>query len=525
MIRVIIYVLIIFALAAGFAWLADNPGAVTLSFQDYDIRTTVMAAAVFLVALLVIGRLLWLVIRSLLRAPRRISRQVADRRRELGHNALTEGFIAIGSGDANLASFYSAESRYYAQSEPLTLMLTAQTAQLSGDDMAARAAFEAMLAKPKTRILGLRGLFLEARRRGDREAARSFAEAADREKPGLGWAGSALLEYQAADGEWADALTTLDSLATGGTIDRDRATRLRAVLRTARAMDLEDSEPQTARDLAFEAHRLAPDLVAAAVLAARLATRLGDPKRGTKVLETVWRNEPHPEIAAAYMDVRPGESNRDRLKRMAQLTKIRANHREGRLAMARAAIDAQDWPAAREELRGLISTDPTERAYLLMAEIEEGEHGDIGRARDWLSRALRAPRDAAWVADGFVFDHWEPVSPISGDLDAFEWKVPAERLPRVDEAPLEDARPIDEFRAPTVISETIAEVTAEAKPVEQPEKADDASETDKTVVAEKVVQHQPDDPGPEPEEDGEGAPKEAGDAAEPRSKRFKLFPS
>ena len=421
------------------------------------------------------------------------------------------------------ASFYSAESRYYAQSEPLTLMLTAQTAQLSGDEMAARAAYEAMLAKPKTRILGLRGLFLEARRRGDREAARSFAEAADREKPGLGWAGSALLEYQAADGEWADAMATLDGLATGGAIDRDRAIRLKAVLRVARAMELEDSEPQAARDLAFEAHRLAPDLVAAAVLAARLATRLGDPKRGTKVLESVWRHEPHPEIAAAYMDTRPGESNRDRLKRMAQLTKIRANHREGRLALARAAIDAQDWAAAREELRGLIATDPSERAYLLMAEIEEGEHGDIGRARDWLSRALRAPRDSAWVADGFVFDHWEPVSPISGALDAFEWKVPAERLPRVDDSSAEDILTARDFPAPAVISETIAEVTAEAKEAEAIKA--DVEEAKAPPTTEIVVSHQPDDPGPEPDADTDGSAKSNGNSSEARSKRFKIFPN
>ena len=29
-----------------------------------------------------------------------------------------------------------------------------------------------------------------------------------------------------------------------------------------------------------------------------------------------------------------------------------------------------------------------------------------------------APRDKAWVADGWVSDHWMPVSPISGKLDA-----------------------------------------------------------------------------------------------------------
>ncbi|MNL65396.1 hypothetical protein D3C87_1897250 [compost metagenome] len=59
-----------------------------------------------------------------------------------------------------------------------------------------------------------------------------------------------------------------------------------------------------------------------------------------------------------------------------------------------------------------------------MAEIEEGQTGDQGKAREWLARAVRAPRDPAWTADGIVSDEWEPVSPVTGRLDAFEWKVP-----------------------------------------------------------------------------------------------------
>jgi HemY protein len=41
-----------------------------------------------------------------------------------------------------------------------------------------------------------------------------------------------------------------------------------------------------------------------------------------------------------------------------------------------------------------------------------------------MMRALNARRDPAWSADGFVSDRWLPVSPISGRLDAFEWKDP-----------------------------------------------------------------------------------------------------
>ena len=59
-----------------------------------------------------------------------------------------------------------------------------------------------------------------------------------------------------------------------------------------------------------------------------------------------------------------------------------------------------------------------------MAEIEQRESGDEGRAREWMARAMRAPRDPAWTADGIVSDRWMPVSPVSGRLDAFQWKVP-----------------------------------------------------------------------------------------------------
>jgi HemY protein len=76
-----------------------------------------------------------------------------------------------------------------------------------------------------------------------------------------------------------------------------------------------------------------------------------------------------------------------------------------------------------------MRANPTERVCLLMAEIEEGEHSDQGRVRGWLARALDAPRDPVWSADGHAFPDWAPVSPISGRVDAFEWRVAADRPP------------------------------------------------------------------------------------------------
>ena len=61
-----------------------------------------------------------------------------------------------------------------------------------------------------------------------------------------------------------------------------------------------------------------------------------------------------------------------------------------------------------------------------MARIEGEQHGHTGRVREWLARAVNAPRDPAWTADGVVSDRWAPVSPVTGALDAFRWRVPVE---------------------------------------------------------------------------------------------------
>src|SRR5205085_2359444 len=83
---------------------------------------------------------------------------------------------------------------------------------------------------------------------------------------------------------------------------------------------------------------------------------------------------------------------------------------------------------AREALAPFIE-NPTQRVAMLMAEIERGEHGDTGRARGWMLRAVRARHDPVWTADGYVSDRWRPVSPVSGRLDAFQWQTPLAALP------------------------------------------------------------------------------------------------
>jgi HemY protein len=468
MIRVLAYFVIVFLVAAGAAWLADRPGEVVLHWQGYEIRTSLFLAAAGVLAVMAAIAIVWALLRAIFRAPRALSSHLGRRRRDRGYRALNAGIIAVGAGDPRAARRAAEESRALLGPQPLVLLLTAQAAQLSGEPDGARAAFQALAERPETRLLGLHGLFVEAERHDQHEAARHFAEEAAAATPRVAWAGTAVFDYAARDGDWRTAVAALDANVQAGIVDAGEAPHVRAALLTARAMELEASEPERARYLALDALKLQPGLAPAAVVAARLHSRNADLRRASKVLEAAWKVEPNPEIADAYATVRPGDSVLDRLKRMRKLADTRANHPEGSMAIARAAIDAGDWEAARHALEGL-SKAPTERVCLLMAEIEDRENNDQGRVRGWLTRALGAPRDPAWVADGQVLERWLPVSPVTGRVGAVEWKVPPlapqRGLAPLDGGPLEEPlAAVDNFAVPRLEHRGMPPLPPEAEP-------------------------------------------------------------
>ncbi len=438
MIRVLFYLAIVFLVGLGFAWLADRPGDMLVTFEGYQYRVSLMVAAVAVVAIVAAVMIAWWLLKALWNSPYSVARYFRVRRRDRGYQALSTGMIAAGAGDAALARRMNAQAAKLIRSdqEPLVHLLDAQASLLEGDHDAARKKFEAMLDDPEMRLLGLRGLYLEAERLGEQEAARHYAGRAADIAPHLDWAAESSLARYMAQGDWDAAVRLVDAQKASGLGDKAALTRRRCVVLTAKAMALMDTDPAGARSAALEANRLQPTFVPAALAAAKAVFRNNDTRKGAKILEAAWKADPHPEIADLYVHARHGDAVNDRLTRAHRLRSIKQNHAESALAVARAEIDAHNFAAAREAAEAAVRMRPTEGAWLLLADIEEMETGDVGKVRELLGRAVRAPRDPAWVADGYESEHWLPVSPVTGRLDAFEWRAPVERLGRL----VEDAR-------------------------------------------------------------------------------------
>jgi len=442
MIRLLTFLVLLAVAAAGFAWVADRPGEVSIIWLGQQYETSVAVALLGVLLTAIALTIFWGFLRFVLRIPSLMSIAARARRRNKGYEALSRGMVAAGAGDSALALRAASAAEKHLGEDGLTLLLRAQAAQLAGDRAGTERAFARMVDRPDTRVLGLRGLHVEARRRGDASSAHHYAEQAHRIAP-VSWAGQALLDHHSSVQDWTRALAMVESNLAQRSIDKPTARRQRAVLQTAVALDLPAQDAAEALRLAKEAAELAPDLSPAAALAARLLAKRGDLRKASRLIETSWKVQPHPDLAEVYLDLRPGDSTQDRLARAKTLAKVAPLDPESALCMARAAIDAREFAFARSTLQPLIEggARPTARMCLLMADLEEMDGAAEGKVREWLARASRAPRDKTWVADGVACDVWAPVSPVTGKLDALRWQAPAERLSAPVE-PVPEAAPV-----------------------------------------------------------------------------------
>jgi HemY protein len=483
MIRLVLFLGVLLVLALGLAEVADTPGHVVLQVGDMEFRVSLITGIGVIAALTLALMAGWTLLRLLLRLPSLIGLANRMRRQARGQQAVGRGLVAVGTGDSRLAQRHAQEAERLLGREPLALLLRAQAAQLAGDPRGAETAFRAMLERGETASLGLRGLYIEAMRKGDAAEARRLAEAALTRAPDSAWPNEAMLGFRAAGGDWKGAIAIIDQSVSRRLIDRAEGRRSRAVLLAAAARAAVESSPDEALALALDALRAEPGLVPAAVVAARRLSARGDYARAARILDAAWKAGPHPDLAEAYLGVRPGDSALDRLKRARTLRKLAPHARESRFAVGRAALDAREFAEAREALESLALEKPTARACLMMAELEELESGNQGLVRAWLARASRAPRDPAWVADGVVADEWAPVSPVTGRIGAFEWRDP----PQASETHLRARIDADRFGPAPAIPAAPPEAAVRSGIMPDPDPIPENALPAKDLAAGKVV--------------------------------------
>lgn len=428
--RVPIALILIAIVVAAAAFVADHPGRVDITWQGWEIETSVGVLAGAVVVVLGVLGALGSLLRKVFRMPANFARRRRERRRRAGYASLAGGFAAIAAGDAVEAQRSARRAAALLDDAPLTLALSAQAAQLEGDAAAARRMQNAMLERPETALLGLRGLYLEARQAGDAAAALDLAQRARRLRPQLPWAAEAVLELQMRAGHWDEARDTLADAAHRQIVPLERARRHRSAILVELSRTAErNGERRHAASFAAQAVTLTPDRAAPALREAEALIALGRTRAAGKAIERAWRTTPHPELARLYTGLHADGAPLARLTAAQRLAGENPDSEDSHVLVAEAALDARLWGEARRHLTLAIAAapppGPSRRLCRLMARLEESEHDNAAGTREWLDRAVSAPPDPRYVcvSCGGEAPIWHALCPSCGGFDTLAWQA------------------------------------------------------------------------------------------------------
>ena len=434
LIKILLFVAVVAALTVGAGYVMENGPSVVVSISGYKevelgpLQAVLVALAV--VGLLYVGfklvSLLYAFLKFLLGDETAMSRYFDRNRERRGYKAMTEALMSLAAGEGRQAMTKAAKAEKLLEAPQVTNVITAQAAELIGDQKMAEAAYKRLLKDDSTRFVGIRGIMKQKLSEGDTDTALKLAEKAYALKPKHEEVQDTLLKLQAEHHDWTGARKTLGTKLRTGTLPRDVHRRRDAVLALSEAKDVLDSGKSIeAREAAIEANKLSPDLVPASIMAARGFIEKGKPRMATRILKKTWESQPHPELAVAFAEIVPEEDPKARLKRFGELTKIQPENPETKMLLAELNIAAEDFPAARRALGDLATSDPTARSLSIMAAVERGEGADEAVVRGWLAKAVTAPRGPQWVCEncGSIEPTWSPVCSNCGAFDTLSWRA------------------------------------------------------------------------------------------------------
>ncbi|WP_114964774.1 heme biosynthesis protein HemY [Alkalilacustris brevis] len=436
LLKIILFIAAVAALALGAERLLDSGDGLRIAVAGLEFTLgplqTLVAVFLLLLTLWLILKLAGLtvaVLRFLNGDETAISRFFARNRERRGFQALVDGMMALASGEPTQAMTKVAKAEKLLGRPELTNLISAQAAEMQGDTRRAISYYKKLLDDKSTKFVGVRGLLRQKLAEGDTDKALKLAQKAFTLKPGHDETQQVLLDLQAQKRDWTGARETLLARKHSGALPKDIYRRRDAVLALQAADDFRnEGKPRHAGDAAIEANRLSPDLVPAAIAAARTWIERETPRKAAKILKNAWAAAPHPELAAAFAEIAPDEPPAERLKRFRPLLTALPDHPETRMLQAELLIAAEDFPAARRAMGTLTESHPVARVFTIMAAIERGEGSEDAVVRGWLTRALTAPRGPRWVCEKChsIHGRWSAICSNCEGFDTLSWREPPE---------------------------------------------------------------------------------------------------
>ena len=346
-------------------------------------------------------------------------------RTQKGYDFFVESMIALLNKDNKSATNSARKMKGILKEDTsLNLLLQSEILKIEKKFDELNNVYDLMIKNNKTKTLGYRGLMEQSLKQQDYHHAFIYGEKLFLLNPKIDKLYQTLLNVIAKTKNWNQLINITDRAYSNKIIKKEEANENKSIALYEIAKIKMKSDFKEAIKLIEKAISLKGNFSPYIKLYTQILFTNNNNFKALKVLKKYWNQTPSSLLRSSITEVLK-ENKINEIEFIQRLISKNQNNEESKKILIDFAIYFNNWSVARDNIKGLIGSNPSREICLFMSEIELGEFNDIQKSEGWKLRANNTGSDYYWVCKitNNPQKNWSALSD-SGYFNSLEWIQP-----------------------------------------------------------------------------------------------------
>ena len=425
MYRLSIFVLQFLLLIIALTFIFTNPFIVSLDIGNlkYSFSSNLFAV-VFLSFIFLLYLIFYLFFRSRLSLGKYFLKNKYNKI-EKGYLHFVDAMIAVANKDNKTALKSHKKMVSYLKDDPsLSLLLKSEVLKIEKKFPELNNIYEDMIKSKKTETLGYRGLMEQNLRNQDYHHAFLYGEKLFSINPNIEKLYDTLIFIAAKTKNWNQIILLSDKAFSNKIISKNDLNENKSIGFYEIAKIKYDSDIKDSLKNILKAVDLKKNFPPYVKLHLETTAALNDKRNLKKLIKKYWSSNPSSLLRSIIIKILNDNDLTD-IKFINEIIKNNAGEEESKKLLIYFAIKNLKWDIARENVIGMIGSNPSKDICYFMSDIELGENNDKQKSDAWIMRAENAKLENSWICriTNQSQEEWSSLSD-SGNYNSLVWSSP-----------------------------------------------------------------------------------------------------
>ena len=440
MYRFSIFVLQLLLLIIALTFIFTNPFIVSLDIGNlkYSFSSNLFAV-IFISFIFLLYLVFYLFFRSRLSLGKYFLKNKYNKI-EKGYLHFVDAMIAVANKDNKTALKSHKKMVSYLKDDPsLSLLLKSEVLKIEKKFPELNNIYEDMIKSKKTETLGYRGLMEQNLRNQDYHHAFLYGEKLFSINPNIEKLYDTLIFIAAKTKNWNQIILLSDKAFSNKIISKNDLNENKSIGFYEIAKIKFDSDIKDAHKNILKALELKKNFAPFIKLHLEIIVNLNDKKNLKKLIKKYWSLNPSSLLRSIITktlnendltDIKLineiiNDNDLTDIKFINEIIKNNVGEEESKKLLIYFAIKNLKWDIARENVIGMIGSNPSKDICYFMSDIELGENNDKQKSDAWIMRAENAKLENCWICriTNQSQEEWSSLS-NSGNYNSLVWSSP-----------------------------------------------------------------------------------------------------